>query len=122
MGACYTIKSQDYSGFEVDFQDQTQSSGSIQRHKARFVAKGYSQLHGVDYNKSYFPIAQTKTKGVILALVYQFDVKSSFLNGELKEDVLVDQPERFTVIGNEEKVYKLHKSLVWFKTGTKSLV
>eukprot|EP00253_Pinus_taeda_P007475 PITA_07475 len=70
------------------------ADGSIQRHKARLVAKGYAQQLGIDYNETYAPVARFDTIKTILAftaqykwLVYQFDVKSAFLNGDLKEYV-----------------------------------
>ena len=54
--------------------------------------------------------------------IHQMDVKSTFLNGYLEEEIFVEQPEGFIVKGMEEKVYLLKKSLVWFKTSTKGLV
>ena len=47
--------------------------------------------------------------------IYQLDIKLAFLNGELKEDVYVDQPEGYIATGNEDEVYKLHKALYGLK-------
>ncbi|GJS05933.1 integrase [Tanacetum coccineum] len=91
-------------------------------HKARLVARGYIQEHGIDYEETFSPVARFETVRVILALaaqmqwtIFQFDVKSAFLNGELKEDVYVQQPEYFEVAGEEHKVYKLEKALYGLK-------
>lgn len=109
-------------GLKWIYKTKVNADGSIQRHKARLVAKGYSQLYGVDYNETYSPVARMETVRAFIALaayrrwkVYQLDIKSAFLNGELKEDVYVDQPEGFSVTGNEDKVYKLHKALYGLK-------
>ncbi|MCI09313.1 copia-type polyprotein, partial [Trifolium medium] len=73
--------------------------GEIEKHKARLVAKGYSQKHGIDYNEVFAPVARWDTIRTILALaakenwkVFQLDVKSAFLHGELVEDIYVEQP------------------------------
>lgn len=80
------------------------TDGPIQRHKSRLVEKGYAHQPSIDYNETYAPVARFDTIRTILLLapqykllVYQFDVKSTFLNGELKEDVYVHQPQ-----GHEE--------------------
>ena len=76
------------------------TDGSIQRHKARLVAKGYVEQLSIDYNQTYAPIVRFATIKDLLALaaqykwlVYQFDVKSAFLNGDLKKYVYVHQPQ-----------------------------
>jgi len=92
--------------------------GSVQRNKARLVAKGYSQQPGVDFHETFAPVARLDTVRALISLVaqngwllYQLDVKSAFLNGELKEEVYVEQPQGFVIQGEEEKVYKLRKAL-----------
>ncbi|KAJ4807357.1 polyprotein [Rhynchospora pubera] len=96
--------------------------GEIVKYKARLVVKGYTQKHGVDFDETFAPVARFETIRVFLALaafsklrVYQFDVKSAFLNGELKEDVFVEQPKGFEVQGKEKLVYKLNKALYGLK-------
>ena len=82
------------------------------------MAKGYSQVQAVDFDETYSPVARFETVRVFLALaaqlqlpVYQFDVKSAFLNGTLEEEVYVSQPEGFVIFGSEDKVYRLIKAL-----------
>jgi hypothetical protein len=84
------------------------------------VEKGYSQQHGVDYNEVFAPVARWDTIRTILSLaashewpVYQLDVKSAFLHGELTENVYVDQPLGYKKV--ENKVYKLRKALYGLK-------
>ena len=96
--------------------------GSIQRHKARLVPKGYAQEYGVDFEETFSPVAQFETVRLVLALVaqfqwlvYHFDIKLAFLNGELQEEVYVAQPEGFIKEGDETKVYKLKKTLYGLK-------
>jgi hypothetical protein len=96
--------------------------GSIQRNKARLVAKRYSQQHGVDFHETFAPVAHLDTVRALISLatqtgwlLYQLNVKSAFLNGELKEKVYVEQPQGFVIQGEEEKVHKLRKALYGLK-------
>ena len=70
------------------------------RNKARLVCKGYAQVEGIDFEETYAPVARMESIRMILAYasskninVYQMDVKSAFLNGELEEEVYIEQPE-----------------------------
>ena len=105
------------------------SDGSINKHKARLVVKGYAKMFGVDFSKTFTPVARLDTIKMLLALaaqkswnIHQMDVKLAFLNGYLEKEIFVEQPEGFIVKGMEEKVYLLKKALYGFKTGTKGLV
>ncbi|CAL9013344.1 unnamed protein product [Prunus brigantina] len=96
--------------------------GSVQKNKARLVAKGYSQKPGIDYNETFAPVARLDTIRTLIALaaqkewnLYQLDVKSAFLNGVLKEEVYVEQPQGFVKENEEIKVYKLNKALYGLK-------
>jgi Reverse transcriptase (RNA-dependent DNA polymerase) len=95
---------------------------SVQKYKARLVVKGYAQEYGVDYEETFSPVVRFEMVRLLLALaahlkkhVYQFDVKSTFLNGELAEEVYVEQPRGFEVKGKEDWVYKLVKVLYGLK-------
>lgn len=96
--------------------------GSIEKHKTYLVAKGYAQKEGIDYDETFSPIARLNTMRSLLALtsyfgltVYHMDVKSTFLNGYLKEIIYVKQLEGFIVPNQEDKIYKLKKALYGLK-------
>ena len=80
--------------------------------------KGYAQQHGIDYDEVFAPVARLDSVRLLIALaahesweVHHMDVKSAFLNGELGEEVYVQQPAGFVVTGKEHKVLKLRKAL-----------
>jgi hypothetical protein len=104
-------------GVKWIFKTKMNEKGEIEKYKARLVAKGYSQKHGIDYNEVFAPVARWDTIRIILALaakenwkIFQLDVKSAFLHGELVEDIYVDQPPGYQK-GNANEVYKLRKAL-----------
>lgn len=105
-------------GLKWIYKTKVNLDGSIHRKKKRIVAKGYSQLEGIDLTEVYSPVARMETIRVFFAIaaqrkwcVHQLDVKAAFLNVELKEEVYVSQPEEFIVKGKEDHVYKLRKAL-----------
>ncbi|KAL0558837.1 hypothetical protein IC582_003419 [Cucumis melo] len=109
-------------GLKWVYKSKFAADGSLEKHKARLVAKGYAQQHGIDFEETFSPLARFETMRIVLALavqqqwpVYQFDVKSAFLNGELQEEVYVEQLEGFDKKDSEEKVYKLTKALYGLK-------
>jgi hypothetical protein len=92
--------------------------GNIIKHKARLVAKGYTQREGVDFEEVFAPVARIEIVRLIIALaaksgwrVHHMDVKSAFLNGDLIEEVYVQQPPGFVVENGSGKVLKLRKAL-----------
>ena len=98
------------------------SSIEDEKYKARFVAKGYSQVEGVDYNDVFSPVVKHTSIRVLLALVAshdleleQMDVKTAFLHGDLDEEIYLQQPEGFEVKGKEDHVCLLKKSLYGLK-------
>jgi hypothetical protein len=86
-------------GVKWIFKTKYNEKGNVDKHKARLVAKGYTQKHGIDYNEVFAPVARWDTIRAILSLaahrqwgVYQLDVKSAFLHGDLTENVYIEQP------------------------------
>ncbi|CAL1397608.1 unnamed protein product [Linum trigynum] len=109
-------------GLKWVYKTKLKEDGCVDKFKARLVAKGYSQQAGIDYTEVFAPVARWDTIRTLLALaahhnltVYQLDVKSAFLYGDLAEDVYVEQPQGFVVAGEERKVYKLNKALYGLK-------
>lgn len=109
-------------GVKWVYRTKLNSDGSINKLEARLVVKGYLHQPGVDYTDTFVPMARNDTIRLLVALaakqgwkIYHLDVKSTFLNGLLEEDIYVEQPEGFTVSGEEEKVYKLIKALYGLK-------
>nr|GEY55505.1 hypothetical protein [Tanacetum cinerariifolium] len=90
--------------------------------KARLVARGYRQKEGIDFEESFAPVARLEAIRIFLAyatnknmVVYQMDVKTTFLNGNLREEVYVSQPYGFVDPDNPNHVYKLKKALYGLK-------
>jgi hypothetical protein len=108
------------------FKKKLKPDGTIDKYKARLVAKSYTQKEGKYYFDTYSPVARMTTIRVLLSLaasygllVHQMDVKTTFLNGELDEKIYTDQPDGFVVKGKEYKVCKLLKSLYGLKQAHK---
>nr|GEZ70525.1 retrovirus-related Pol polyprotein from transposon TNT 1-94 [Tanacetum cinerariifolium] len=92
------------------------------KNKARLVAKGYAQEEGIDFEESFAPIARLEAVLIFITYaahksfpIHHMDVKTSFLNGPLKEDVYVAQPDRFVDPDHPKKVYRLRKALYRLK-------
>jgi hypothetical protein len=105
-------------GLKWVFKVKKDEKGAVVRHKARLVVKGYAQRQGIDFDEVFAPVARMEAVRLLLALaaqegweVHHMDVKSAFLNGELQEEVYVEQPLGFTRPGHEHKVLKLSKAL-----------
>ncbi|KAK8983773.1 hypothetical protein V6N11_009559 [Hibiscus sabdariffa] len=109
------------------FKKKTDMDGNVQTYKGRLVAKGFRQIHGVDYDETLSPIAMFKSIRIFLAIaafhdyeIWQMDVKTAFLNGKLEEDVYMTQPEGFVTPENIRKVCKLQRSIYGLKQASRS--
>jgi len=96
--------------------------GSIDKFKVRLVVLGNMQRDGVDYKETFAPVLKYQSLRVLLSIaneekmhVHQMDVKTAFLNGDLEEEVYVEQPEGMIKTGEEHKVWKLKKALYGLK-------
>jgi hypothetical protein len=108
------------------FRKNLRPDGTIDKYKTRFVTKGYTRKEGEDFFDTYSPIARlTIIRGLLLLvashglLIHQMDVKISFLNGELEEEINMTLPDGFIVKGQEDKLCKLVKSLHGLKQAHK---
>ena len=106
----------------MGFKTKLKPDGQVAKYKAKLVERGFLQKYGQDYYKVYAIVGRMETIRFIVAIavknnwsMYQLDVKSAFLNGELEEEVYVNQPPGFEIKGNEEYVYKLDKALYGLK-------
>jgi hypothetical protein len=109
-------------GYKWIFKRKMKADGSIDKYKARFVVKGYKQKEGVDYFDTYSPVTRITSIRMLIAIavlynleIHQMDIKTAFLNGELDEEIYMEQPEGFIVPGKEKKVCRLVKSLYGLK-------
>ena len=116
-------------GVKWVYKTKLNEHGESDKYKARLVAKGYVQQHGIDYTEVFAPVARLDTVWLIVAfaaikgwIVYQLDVKSTFLHGELSEEVYVEQPRGYELHKNPHKVYELKKSSIRTQTSSTSLV
>jgi hypothetical protein len=108
------------------FKKKLRPDGTIDKYKARLVAKDYTQKEGEDFFDTYSPVIRLTTIRVLLSLaashgllVHQIDVKTTFLNRELEEKIYMTRPDGFVVKGQEDKVCKLIKSLYGLKQAPK---
>uniref|UniRef100_A0A2N9FK26 CCHC-type domain-containing protein n=1 Tax=Fagus sylvatica TaxID=28930 RepID=A0A2N9FK26_FAGSY len=102
------------------------ADGSLDKYKARLVAKGFTQQPGVDFVDTYSPVAKFASIQIIMVVaarldleLHQLDVKTAFLNGDLKEEIYMDQPNGFQIKGQEGKVCRLKKSLYGLKQSSR---
>ena len=91
------------------------------------MAKGFKQIQGVDYDETFSPVAMLKSIRILLAIaafydyeIWQMDVKTAFLNGNLSEDVYMTQPDGFVDPKNAGKICKLRKSIYGLKQASRS--
>ncbi|GJS50315.1 retrovirus-related pol polyprotein from transposon TNT 1-94 [Tanacetum coccineum] len=104
------------------FKIKLDEYGEVLKNKARLVAKGYRQEAGIDFEESFAPVARLEAIRLFIAnaacqnmIIFQMDVKTAFLNGELNEVVYVSQPEGFVDPEHPTHVYRLKKALYGLK-------
>ncbi|KAF3618126.1 putative UDP-glucose flavonoid 3-O-glucosyltransferase 6-like [Capsicum annuum] len=92
------------------FQRKMKADGTIDKYKARLVVKGFKHKEGLDYFDTYSPVTRITSIQMLIALVavydleiHQIDMKTAFLNGELEEEIYIEQPKDFVVLGKENK-------------------
>jgi hypothetical protein len=102
--ALFTPPLGDYQGTKWVFRNKQDEHGVVTRNKAQLVAKGYSQVEGLNFGETYAPVARLESIHILLAYatyhgfkLYQMDVKSAFLNGPIKE-VYVEQPPALKIV------------------------
>jgi hypothetical protein len=98
------------------------NEGKVEKYKARLVEKGYSQVEGIDFGEIFSLVSKLTSIRFLLSVtaafdfeVEQMDVKTTFLYGDLEEEIYMKQPEGFVVKGKKELVCKMKKSLYGFK-------
>jgi hypothetical protein len=110
------------------YKTKHSTDGSIEKYKARFMAHGFSQKEDIDYEETFAPVERYTLIRAILAIVAvkkwkvrQMDVKTTFLNGIIEEEVYVEQPQGFETHDRQTRV-QIEESLVWIKASTQSMV
>ena len=96
--------------------------GSVEKYKARFVARGFTQKEGIEYDETFSTVSRYTTIRTIISLTVVFiwklhniDVKIAFLDGKIEEEVYIEQHEGFVTHGNKIHVCKLRKALYGLK-------
>eukprot|EP00253_Pinus_taeda_P016508 PITA_16508 len=115
-------KDRNVIGTKWIFKNKLNENGEVVRNKARLVCKGYAQQEGIDFEENFAPVARLEAMRMFLALssfqkfkVFQMHVKSAFLNGDLEEEVYIEQPDE-SILGNDPKlVCRLKKALYGLK-------
>src|SRR5271156_4015906 len=104
------------------FRNKMNEEGTVIRNKERLVCKGYAQREGIDYTDTFSPVSILEAIKLFLAYatlkdfkVYEMDVKSAFLNGDLKEEVYIEQPKGFNLSDRLDMVCRLKKALYGLK-------
>ena len=110
-------------GSRYNFSLKTNKDGEIERYKARLICQGFNQVKDVDYHDVYSPVTNFTTIRLVLTYaavnnlnVTHLDVKTAFLNGELKENIYVEPPKRHKKAGI---IWKLKKSLYGLKQSSR---
>lgn len=102
--------------------------GSVDKYKVKFVAKGFSQVEGIDYKEMFSLVAQYSSIIMILALaaemgwnIHQMDMMTSFLNGMVEEEIYMEQPKGFETLNKDNQVCLLKRALYELKEAPRAL-
>ena len=92
--------------------------GSLEKYKARFVARGFSQVEGIDYDETFASVAQYTSIRILISIaaemgwkIHQMDVKTAFLNGTIQEEIYIEQPLGFEIHERETHVCRSKMAL-----------
>ncbi|GJY49492.1 retrovirus-related pol polyprotein from transposon TNT 1-94, partial [Tanacetum coccineum] len=109
------------------WKNKTDAENTVIQNKSRLVAKGYRQEEGIDFEESFAPVARLEAVRIFMAYaahknfpIFQMDVKTAFLNGPLKEEVFVRQPDGFVDQEFPNHIYRLKKALYGLKQATRA--
>ena len=101
------------------------ADGSMEKYKARFVAKGYAQKEGIDYEEAFVLVVRYTSIRFVISLaaqmgweIHRMDVKIAFLNGVIEEEVYIEQPEGFETREKKTHVSRLKKAFyveIWYR-------
>ena len=101
----------------VTFKIKHAADGNIEKYKAHFVVRGFSQIEGVDYDETFASVARFSSIRAVISVVakmgwriHQMDVKTAFLNGLLQEEVYLEQPQGFEVYERDSHVCRIKRS------------
>ena len=113
-------------GCEWVYKVKTNSDGSLERYKARLVARGFDQRYGSDYDETFCPVVRLESLRTLIALstqrgleLHHVDVHTAFLNGTLQEEVCMQQPTGYKKEGEEHLVCRLRKSIYGLKQSSR---
>nr|GEU39449.1 retrovirus-related Pol polyprotein from transposon TNT 1-94 [Tanacetum cinerariifolium] len=119
-----TVESSSHNWFWKNKKDE---DNTVIHNTARLVAKGYHQEEGIYFEESFAPVARLEAVRIFVSYaahksftIYHMDVKTAFLNGPVKEEVYVNQPDRFVDPDLLEKIYRLRKALYGLKQGPRA--
>ena len=98
------------------------SDGSLGRYKARLISRRYTKTYGIDYQETFAPVAKMNTIIILISLAVnldwplnQYDVKNTFLHGDLKGEIYMECPTGYEGLNNKGRVCKLQKALYGLK-------
>ena len=110
------------------FSKKIDADGNVTIYKARLVTKGFRQIQGVDYDETFSPVKMLKSVRIMLAIaayfdyeIWQMDVKTAFLNGNIEEELYMIQPKGFVDPKDADKVCKLQRFYLWTEASISEL-